>query len=56
MILLAAAHLIAEDLRYYEPEIVYREEGSKYYRYAEKSIAEKEARPATEYISHIWRG
>jgi hypothetical protein len=50
MVLLAAATLIAEELRFYEPEKVYREEGSKYYRYDEKSIAEEDARSVAEYI------
>jgi hypothetical protein len=49
MVLLAAATPIAEELRFYEPEKVYREEGSKYW-YDEKSIAEEEARTVAEYI------
>ena len=33
IVLLAAAALIAEELRFYEPKTVYREEDSRYYRY-----------------------
>ena len=50
IVLLAAATLIAEELRFYEPETVYREEGSRYYRYDEKSIAEEDAKSVAEYI------
>jgi len=50
MVLLAAATLIAEELRFYEPEEAYREEGTRHYWYDEKSIDEEEARSAAEYI------
>ena len=50
MVLLAAATLIAEELRFYEPEEAYREEGTRHYWYDEKSIDEEEARSVAEYI------
>jgi hypothetical protein len=49
VVLLIATHLYAEELRYYEPELVYREENEKYFRY-DKSIPEEDARTVAEYI------
>jgi hypothetical protein len=50
IIILAAALLFGDELRFYEPEKVYREEGSRYYGYDEKSIAEEDARSVAGYI------
>jgi hypothetical protein len=50
LVILTAATLIAEELSFYEPEKVYREEGSRYYKYDEKSVAEEDARSVADYI------
>jgi hypothetical protein len=50
IVLPATATLIAEELRFYKPETVYREEGSRYYRYDEERMTAEDAKAVAEYI------
>ena len=53
-VFLAATVLFAEELRFYEPEMVYREEGSSYFRCDGKHVAEEDAKSVAEYIYHTY--